>query len=162
MSTKVVLPNFTFPAQGPHPAVRVLWVSGGLLLVATLILGGAVWHRHSVNTAVAEAAKAPTAAPVQAPAASAEAVRPAAPAQQALVAAAPPAAEAAAAPAAPAADTAVPAPARRHTHRNHARVAHASAHGKAVAVRSAADARGSKNSPAKNDDAIDRLLNQFK
>src|SRR5258708_7634539 len=164
MSSKVILPDFTFPAQGPHPAVRALWVSGGLLLVATLILGGAVWHRHAVNVA-ADAAAARALATVAAPqSVAAEAASPAAPAQQALIAAAP----AAAAAEAPAADAASagetqPAPARHRTGTTrHHRTHRSAAHGKAVAVHTSGDARGSRNSSAKKDDAIDRLLKQFK
>ncbi len=163
MSSKVILPDFTFPAQGPHPAVRALWVSGGLLLVATLILGGAVWHRHAVNVA-ADAAAARALATVAAPqSVAAEAASPAAPAQQVLIAAAP----AAAAAEAPAADAASagetqPAPARHRTGTRHHRTHRSAAHGKAVAVHTSGDARGSRNSSAKKDDAIDRLLKQFK
>lgn len=163
MSTKVVLPNFTFPGQEPHPAVRALWIAGGTLVIATLILGGAVWHRWSVNAATESAvAKALAKAP-ESPPAVAEAVRPSAPAQQALAAAPPPAA-AAEAPATAAVPAAAPAPARHRVSAHHHR-AHATrsvAHGRAVAVRSASDTSGSKKSPAKNDDTIDRLLKQFK
>src|SRR5260370_42536269 len=84
MSSKVILPDFTFPAQGPHPAVRALWVSGGLLLVPTLMLGGAVWHRHAVNVAADVAAARVLATVAEQQPVAAEVARPAAPAPQAL------------------------------------------------------------------------------
>jgi hypothetical protein len=59
-----------------------------------------------------------------------------------------------------AAETPAPVPAR-HRHRHHAHGGR-SAHGKAVAVRGSSDGSSSRKSPAKNDDAIDRLLKQFK
>src|SRR5260221_224387 len=97
----------------------------------------------------------------------AEAASPVAPVEQALVGAAP-AAAAAEAPAADAASAGAtggetqPAPARHRTGTRHHRTHRSAAHGKAVAVHTSGDARGSRNSSAKKDDAIDRLLKQFK
>ena len=162
MSTKVILPNFTLPGDGPHPAVRALWVSGGLLVIATVILGAAVWHKQSVNAAVVAATAKATAELAQP--ASAEVARQAAPAQQALAAAAPSAVVEAAAPVAaeaPAAEASAPTGRHKH-HRHHVRAVRASSHGKAVAVRAAGDGKASRKSTPRNDDAIDRLLKQFK
>jgi hypothetical protein len=159
MGAKVILPNFTLPGQGPHPAVRALWVSGGLLVVATLVLGAAVWHRHTINRVVAAVASAKALAPVEQPKplAAAETVRPAAPAAAAAEVAG--AAVVTVAPSA-AAETPAPVPAR-HRHRHHAHGGR-SAHRKTVAVRGSSDETGSRKSSAKNDDALDRLLKQFK
>jgi hypothetical protein len=58
MSEKVVLPKFDLPGQGPHPAVRVLQVVGGVLALAMLILGGAMWRHHSMQVAAEARAQA--------------------------------------------------------------------------------------------------------
>jgi hypothetical protein len=158
MSAKVVLPSFNIPSQGPHPAVLALWASGGLVLIAALVLGGAMWHRHAVDLA-AQSATARVLAAV------AEQQQVPAPEPAHSVAAAQPAAMVAAAPAAQApteaqAMVASPVPARHHAGGRHHRM-HVSkaAHGKAVAAR---DGRASRNSTAKKEDALDRMLKEFK
>ena len=166
MSTKVVLPSFTISGRGPHPAIRVLWASGVLLVVATLVLGAAVWHRQRVDAAVVAAAAKAMAAPAeQQPLVAAQAAGSASPslAPQPMPASAP------AAPATAAVAVALAAPVReaapvpgRHRHRHHLRGVRSSPHGKAVAVRGSGDMRASRKSSGRNDEAIDRLLKQFK
>jgi hypothetical protein len=160
MSAKVVLPDFNFPGTGPHPAIRALWVSGGLVFVATMILGGALWHRHAVDMAAQSAAsRALSAAAEQSPPMPVAATAHPSAAQPALAKVAAVPAEAPEASVAPVAATAS-APARHHGGgRHHHMHASKSPRGKAVAAR---DGRSSKNSSAKKDDAIDRMLKQFK
>jgi cytoskeletal protein RodZ len=62
MSEKVVLPKFDLPGSGPHPAVRALWIVGGLLGVAMLVLGGAMWRHHAAQETAEQEAKARVAA----------------------------------------------------------------------------------------------------
>jgi hypothetical protein len=51
MSEKVVLPKFDLPGHGPHPAIRALWIAGGLVVLSSLVLGGAMWRHHSIEAA---------------------------------------------------------------------------------------------------------------
>ena len=51
MSEKVVLPKFDLPGKQIHPAVKLLWMVGGLLLLSMLALGGALWRHHSMEVA---------------------------------------------------------------------------------------------------------------
>jgi hypothetical protein len=62
MSEKVVLPKFDLPGSGPHPAVRALWIVGGLLGVAMLVLGGAMWRHQAAQETAEQEAKARVAA----------------------------------------------------------------------------------------------------
>ena len=78
MSARVILPGLNLPGRTPHPAFRALWVSGGLLVGATMLLAVAVWHRHEVDEAAQSATakvlaavaeqQVPVAAPVAEPA----------------------------------------------------------------------------------------------
>ncbi len=60
MSEKVVLPRFDLPRDTTRIAIRAAWAAGALMVVATLVLGMALWHRRSAQLAAAEqvAAKA--------------------------------------------------------------------------------------------------------
>jgi hypothetical protein len=58
MAEKVVLPNFDLPRDSTRVAMRVLWVMGGVLVVATLVLGLAMWHHRSLEIATAQEAAA--------------------------------------------------------------------------------------------------------
>ncbi len=58
MSEKVVLPNFDLPRDSTRIAMRALWAMGGVVVVATLGLGLAMWHHQSVELATAQAATA--------------------------------------------------------------------------------------------------------
>ena len=58
MSEKVVLPNFDLPRDSTRVAMRVLWAMGGVVVLATLVLGLAMWHHRSLEIATAEQAAA--------------------------------------------------------------------------------------------------------
>src|SRR5438552_10004610 len=58
MSEKVVLPNFDLPRDSTRVAMRVLWVRGGVVVLATLVLGVAMWHHRSLEIATAQQAAA--------------------------------------------------------------------------------------------------------
>jgi len=62
MSEKLVLPRFDLPRDSTRIAFRALWAAGGLVVVAVLVLGMAMWHRRSVEIATAEQAAAKVAA----------------------------------------------------------------------------------------------------
>ena len=51
MSEKVVLPKFDLPGKQIHPAVKLMWTVGGLLLLPMVALGGALWRHHSMEVA---------------------------------------------------------------------------------------------------------------
>jgi hypothetical protein len=51
MSEKVVLPKFDLPGKQMHPAVKMLWMVGGLLALAMLALGGALYRHHAQEVA---------------------------------------------------------------------------------------------------------------
>jgi len=51
MSEKVVLPKFDLPGKQMHPAVKLLWMVGGLMALAVLALGGALYRHHSMEQA---------------------------------------------------------------------------------------------------------------
>ena len=51
MGEKVVLPKFDLPGDRMHPTTKVLLAVGALLVVSVLVLGGAVWHRRSLQLA---------------------------------------------------------------------------------------------------------------
>ena len=53
MGEKVVLPNFDLPRDSTRVAMRVLWVMGGVVVLATLVLGLAMWHHRSLEIATA-------------------------------------------------------------------------------------------------------------
>lgn len=74
MGEKVVLPNFDLPRDSTRIAMRVLWGMGGVVVLATLILGLAMWHHRSLEiasqqeaAAKAEAARRAAMAPPPAP-----------------------------------------------------------------------------------------------
>ncbi len=58
MSEKVILPNFDLPRDSTRVAMRALWVMGGVVVLATLVLGLAMWHHRSLEIATAEQAAA--------------------------------------------------------------------------------------------------------
>ena len=51
MSEKVVLPKFDLPGKQIHPAVKLMWTVGGLLLLSMVGLGGALYRHHSMEVA---------------------------------------------------------------------------------------------------------------
>ncbi len=58
MSEKVVLPNFDLPRDSTRVAMRLLWVMGGAVVLATLALGLVMWHHRSQEIATAQEAAA--------------------------------------------------------------------------------------------------------
>src|SRR5947209_2420480 len=54
MSEKLVLPRFDLPRDTTRIAIRAAWAAGALMVVATLVLGMALWHRRSAQLAAAE------------------------------------------------------------------------------------------------------------
>ena len=51
MSEKVVLPKFDLPGKQMHPAVKLLWMVGGLMILSLLALGGALYRHHAQEVA---------------------------------------------------------------------------------------------------------------
>lgn len=168
MSEKVVLPKFDLPGQGPHPAVKALLVAGGLLGVSMLVLGGALWHQHSEQVAAEQAAKAQAEARTAEALAAAEAAKAKAAEAAAKVAAAKSGAAAKPSPDAPkAAEASSPAVAANESHHksshHHGGSHAASKPGKSIAKGDAhASTKSTAASNKKKDDAIDKLLAQFK
>ena len=62
MNEKLVLPRFDVPRDSTQTAMRVLWAMGGVVVLATLIFGLAMWHHRSLEVANAEQAAARAAA----------------------------------------------------------------------------------------------------
>lgn len=58
MGEKVVLPNFDLPRDSTRVAMRVLWGMGGVVVLATLILGLAMWRHRSLEIASQQEAAA--------------------------------------------------------------------------------------------------------
>jgi hypothetical protein len=171
MSEKVVLPKFDLPSESMHPVIKATLYVGAVLLVSMLILGGAVWRRRSAQMA----AEARVEALIAARTAEANAVAEAAKARAAEAEARQAAAQAKIAAAAEAASAAA---AAKHD-ANSKTVAVASAghhhgagahhHGKAPAAKGAVAVKGGTDDkkPAapkstRNNDAIDKLLAQYK
>jgi hypothetical protein len=51
MSEKVVLPKFDLPGKQIHPAVKLLWSVGALLLISMVGLGAVLWRHHAQEVA---------------------------------------------------------------------------------------------------------------
>jgi hypothetical protein len=62
MNEKVILPRFDLPQDSTRVAMRTLWAAGGLVVLATLILGLAMWRHRAIEIATAEEATARAAA----------------------------------------------------------------------------------------------------
>jgi hypothetical protein len=159
MSEKVVLPKFDLPGSGPHPAVRALWIVGGLLGVAMLVLGGAMWRHHAAQETAEQEAKAKVAAQ----AAEAEAAAQAAKAKLAVKAeASAPAKGSPAAAAAPAATGAAVAESSHHHSSGSKHHAASKSAGKGSVLAKTDAHKAPALSKKKGDDAIDKLLASFK
>jgi hypothetical protein len=169
MSEKVVLPKFDIPSESMHPAIKAVLSVGVVLLISMVILGGAVWRRRSAQMA----AEARVEALIAARTAEANAVAEAAKARAAEAAAREAAAQAKIAATKAAA---VAAASAKHDEGSKT-VASASGHhragghhhGKAVASKGAVAAKSGgsddkKTAPksTRNNDAIDKLLAQYK
>lgn len=167
MSEKVVLPKFDLPSESMHPAIKAVLSVGLVLLLAMVILGGAVWKRRSVQLA----AEARVEALIAARTAEANAVAEAAKARAAEAAAREAAAQAkisATKAATAAAIAAKTEGSRTLASAGHHRAGAAHHHGKAVATKGAVAAKtGTDEKKAapkstRNNDAIDKLLAQYK
>ena len=66
MSEKLVLPRFDVPRDSTRIAMRTLWAMGGVVVLATLVLGLAMWRHQALEIATAEEAAAKAAAKVAA------------------------------------------------------------------------------------------------
>jgi hypothetical protein len=160
MSEKVVLPKFDLPGDRIHPALKVLLAVGALMVVSLLILGGAIWHRRSLQLAAEQRQEAL----IKARVAEAEAAAEAAKARQAEAAAKAAAEQAKlAAKLAPKtegklADASDPSKA---VHRHKARKPASKALAKAGDTADKSSSKGSGGSK-RDDAAIDKLLASFK
>ena len=47
MGEKVVLPKFELPGDRTHPAMKILAIVGGMMVLCTGILGMALWRHHT-------------------------------------------------------------------------------------------------------------------
>jgi hypothetical protein len=162
MAEKVVLPKFDLPGDRMHPTTKILLGVGVLLLVSLMVLGGAVWHRRSLQLAAEQRQAALIAARTAEANAAAEAAKARiAEAEAKKAADQAKAAEKLAAKNAPA--PAATADAGKATaHKGGARKG--SSKGSSKAVASATPAKDEKKSSgSKRDDAaIDKLLASFK
>lgn len=171
MGQPVVLPKFELPGDKPHWAVRAAWITGGLLLISVLALGGVIVHHRNLETQ-AHLAKAEAIARVKAEAdAKVAAIAAAAKAQkEAELAAARAAAQRIPATTLPstgagvgATDGSSGAHAARtsQARRTHAARSKSSKVGKSSARADKSD-KSDARSAAKKDDAIDELLRKMK
>ncbi len=162
MSEKVVLPKFDLSGSGPHPAVRALWIVGGLFGVAMLMLGGAMWRHHAAQETAEQEAKAHVAAQLAEADAAAQATK----AKAVANADKPNKAETAKTATAAGGSTATPAvAAESHKHSSGASKHHGGSKpvskGSALA-KSDTHGKAAPLSKKKGDDAIDKLLASFK
>jgi hypothetical protein len=173
MSEKVVLPKFDLPGQGPHPAVKALFAVAGLLGLAMVVLGATLWHNHSRAMAAEEEKKALVAQRTAEALAAAEAAKAKVAEEQAKAAAAKAAAKVGAKPGAAQAATAsaeapaasAPAAESHHKGSSHHHASSSASHGKALAKgdgHASPTPKAQAASNKKKDDAIDKLLAQFK
>src|SRR5262249_36015695 len=153
-------PKFDLPGEGPHPAMRMLQIAGGLFVVAMLVLGGALWRHHSMQVAAEERAQALIAARAAEANAAIEAAKARAAEAAAKVAAAEANAEAAALAAKASAggggaagDTSS---ADHHSHH------HSKAKGKTLAKADGGKAGQKAAGSSRDDAAIDKLLAKLK
>jgi len=171
MSEKVVLPKFDLPSESMHPAIKAVLSVGIVLLLSMVILGGAVWRRRNAQMAAEARVEALIAARTAEANAVAEAAKARVAEAEARQAAAKAKIEATKA-------AAVAAAAAKHDAANGSKTVasaghrHAAAghhHGKATASKGAVAAKGAgtddkKAAPksTRNNDAIDKLLAQYK
>ena len=178
MSEKVVLPKFDLQRKQTHPAVKLLWMVGGLLGLAMLALGGALWRHRSMELAEENRKQAEIAAKTAQANAELEAAKARQAEAVAAVAMAKAKAEAELAAKKSAADTAhpgAPAAPKAVAPSGYAKVAttagrhHGGHHGatkgaKATVAKGGADdkAKPGAKPGKKGDDVVDKLLASFK
>jgi hypothetical protein len=164
MSEKVVLPKFDLPGKQIHPAVKLLWLVGGLLTLSMSALGLALWRHHSMEVAEENRKQAEIAAKTaqanaeteRAKARQAEAVA------QVAMARAKAEAEANAKKNPPSGDSKQVAVAGRHHGGHHGA---AKAGSKTTVAKAGTDDKakaGAKSGGKKGDDVVDKLLASFK
>jgi hypothetical protein len=161
MSQKVVLPKFDLPGQGPHPAVLAIRFAVGALVLALVVLAGALWRHHSLQVAAEEHAQALIAERAAQAAAAAEAVKARAAEAAAKIAQASAAAKAAAAQpksAVAVAGTEAAGVADEPGHHHH----HHHSSGKSKPVAKGDDRKPARPTSKRDDAAIDKLLASFK
>lgn len=160
MSEKVVLPKFDLPGDRMHPAMKMLLLVAGLLVLSMVLLGGALWRHRSMELAE-EARKqaiiAARTAEANAVAEAAKARQAEAKASEAAAAAKIAEAKAGKVAAATADKPAAASPSRRHSSRSKSGSKGAVA--KADDKKPAAPAKGGSK---KGDDVIDKLLASYK
>jgi hypothetical protein len=168
MGEKVVLPKFELPGDRTHPALKILAIVGGMMLLCTGILGMAVWRHHTQQMAaearqealIAQRTAEANAAAEAAKARAAEAAAKIAAAQAAKAASTP-----TAGPAVAAADggSAKAAGGSHHkaSGRHHASSSKAGS-AKTVASKGGEPEKKVAQKPAKKDDAVDKILASFK
>jgi hypothetical protein len=163
MSEKVVLPKFDLPGKQMHPAVKLLWMVGGLLALSMLALGGALWRHHAQEVAEENRKQAEIAAKTAQANAEAERAkaRQAEAAAQVAMAKAKAEAEAAAKKNPPSAEAKTATASRKHGgHHGSSKGAKAT-----VATKGGADEKkpsAGKSGGKKGDDVVDKLLASFK
>ncbi len=172
MSEKVVLPKFDLPSEGMHPATKATLAVGGLLLIAIVVLGLAVWKRHAAQLAAEaqrEAIIAERTAEANATIEAAKARAAEAAARQATAEADAKAKVAAAAAAAAAhraggkiALASASAGGRHHGGHRHGKAGAARAGAKGAVAAKGADDKKAAPKSTRNNDAIDKLLASFK
>jgi hypothetical protein len=161
MSEKVVLPKFDLPGDRMHPAMKMLLLVAGLLVLSMVLLGGALWRHRSMElaeearkqaiiaarTAEAKANEAAAAAKIAEANAAAEAAK----ARQAE-------AKAGKVTAATADKPAASSSSRRHSSRHSSKSSSKATVAKADDKKPTAPTKSSK----KGDDVIDKLLASYK
>jgi hypothetical protein len=164
MAEKVVLPKFDLPGDRMHPTTKIVLAVGALLLVSLMVLGGAVWHRRSLQLAAEQRQAALIAARTAEANAAAEAAKARiAEAEAKKAAEQAKAAEKLAAKNAPALAVASADAGKGTTHKSGSRKS-SSKSSSSKTIASKGDAKEEKKSPgSKRDDAaIDKLLASFK
>ena len=172
MGEKVVLPKFELPGDRTHPAVKVLAIVGGMMVLCTTILGMALWRHHSQQMAAEARQEALIAQRTAEANAQAEAAKARA-AEAAAKIAASQAAQAAKAQAAKTPSAAMVASAdadagksggshRRSSGHHRSSKATAAASTKTVAKAGGEDQKKAAVAKKKGDDAVDKILASFK
>jgi colicin import membrane protein len=164
MGEKVVLPKFDLPGDRMHPTTKILLGAGVLLLVSLMVLGGAVWHRRSLQLAAEQRQAALIAARTAEANAAAEAAKARiAEAEAKKAAEQGKAAERLAAKNAPAPAAIADGGGKATAHKSSSRKSSSKSATKVVASKTDAKDEAKKSPGSKRDDAaIDKLLASFK
>ena len=166
MGEKVVLPKFELPGDRTHPALKILAIVGGMMVLCTGILGMALWRHHAQQMAASARQEALIAqrtaeANAAAEAAKARAAEAAAKIAAAQAAKAAPPTHLASAAAPVAADVGKPSGGHHRAAGHHKTKDKSTSGAKTVAAKGPAPAE-TKASQKKKDDAVDKILASFK